>query len=106
MTAADRPLPADALHLLTTDPGPWLSCDDCFRLVDRYVEALLAGGSEPTGGTELTGGTEPVAAELAAMPAHLSGCSACAEEATTLLLLAATDRGVDPAEALHRLSAV
>ena len=93
MTAADRPLPSDALHLLTTDPGPWLSCDDCFRLVDRYVDALLSDG---------TGATD---AELAAMPAHLSGCSACAEEATTLLLLAAADEGLDPADALHRLTA-
>jgi hypothetical protein len=50
-------------------------------------------------------GAEPVPADLAAMPAHLSGCSACAEEATTLLLLAATDEGVDPAPALHRLTA-
>jgi hypothetical protein len=90
MTAADRPLPTAALHLLTTDPGPWLSCDDCFRLVDRHVDALLSG--------------RPAAAELAAMPAHLAGCSACAEEATTLLLLAASDAGVDPAEALRRLT--
>lgn len=94
---ADRPLTADALHLLSTDPGPWLSCDDCFRLVDRYVEALLSGGAPI--------GTAPAAGGLAAMPAHLSGCSACAEEATTLVLLSATDRGVDPAEALHRLGA-
>ena len=93
MTGADRPLPTDALHLLTTDPGPWLSCDDCFRLVDRYVEALLSDATEPT------------SADLAAMPAHLSGCSACAEEAATLLLLAATEQGVDPAQALHRLTA-
>jgi hypothetical protein len=92
MTAADRPLSTDALHLLTTDPGPWLSCDDCFRLVDRYVEALLADGAQPT------------SSELAAMPAHLSGCSACAEEAATVLLLAAPDAGVDPAQALHRLT--
>jgi hypothetical protein len=92
MTAADRPLPTDALHRLTTDPGPWLSCDDCFRLVDRYVEALL------------TPGTEPTATDLAAMPAHLSGCSACSEEAATLLLLAASDAGVDPAGPLHRLT--
>ena len=35
------------------------------------------------------------------MPAHLPGCSACAEEATTLLLLAATDAGIDPAPALR-----
>ena len=92
MTAADRPLSTDALQLLTSDPGPWLSCDDCFRLVDRYVEALLADGAEPS-------------SELAAMPAHLTGCSACAEEAATVLLLAATDEGVDPAQALHRLTA-
>ena len=92
MTAADRPLSTDALQLLTSDPGPWLSCDDCFRLVDRYVEALLADGAEPS-------------SELAAMPAHLSGCSACAEEAATLLLLTATEEGVDPAQALHRLTA-
>jgi hypothetical protein len=91
MTAADRPLPPGALRQLTTDPGPWLSCDDCFRLVDRYVEALLAGGAQP------------VHPDLAAMPAHLAGCSACSEEAATLLLLAAADAGVDPATALERL---
>lgn len=90
MTSADRPLTNDALRALTTDPGPWLSCDDCFRLVDRFVEAVLAGA--------------PTAPDLAAMPAHLAGCSACAEEATTLLLLAATEEGVDPETALHRLT--
>ena len=94
---ADRPLTADALHTLSTDPGPWLSCDDCFRLVDRYVEALLSGGAPA--------GTGPAAGGLAAMPAHLAGCSACAEEATTLVLLSAADRGADPAGALHRLGA-
>jgi hypothetical protein len=91
MTAADRPLPTGALRQLTTDPGPWLSCDDCFRLVDRYVEALLVDGAQP------------VHPELAAMPAHLAGCSACSEEAATLLLLAAADPGVDPSTALRRL---
>ena len=93
MTAADGSLPLDALRRLTTDPGPWLSCDDCFRLVDRYVEALLAGSGDQ------------LDAEMVAMPAHLSGCSACAEEATTLLLLAAEEAGVDPAPAMQRMSA-
>jgi hypothetical protein len=37
------------------------------------------------------------------MPAHLAGCPACSEEATTLLLLAAADRDVDPAPALLRM---
>ncbi|MGY1605310.1 hypothetical protein [Geodermatophilus sp. SYSU D00815] len=92
MTAAERWLPPDALRRLTTDPGPWLSCDDCFRLVDRYVEALL------------TGPDEPVAGELAAMDAHVAGCPACAEEAVTLLLLAASDAGLDPDPALRRMT--
>ena len=92
-----RPLAPGLVARLTLDTDPWLSCDDCFRLVDRYVEALLSEGA-PTG-------TGPAAGGLAAMPAHLSGCSACAEEATTLVLLSAADRGVDPAGALHRLGA-
>jgi hypothetical protein len=91
MTAADRPLTLDLLGRLTIDPGPWLSCDDCFRLVDRYVEALLTEVAPPTD------------AELAAMPAHLSGCSACSEEATTLVLLVAADAGIDPGPALRRI---
>ena len=91
MNDAQRPLPTEVLRRLTTDPGPWLSCDDCFRLVDRYVEGLLGDGGEPPH------------TELAAMPAHLAGCSACSEEATTLLLLAAEDAGIDPATALRRL---
>jgi len=93
MTEADRPLPPAAVSLLSSDPGPWLSCDDCFRLVDRYVEVLLSEGAGPADDA------------LAAMPAHLSGCSACAEEAVTLLLLAADDAGLAPAAALRRLTA-
>ena len=92
MTHADRPLPTGALRRLTSDPGPWLSCDDCFRLVDRYVEQVLADAAEPP---------DP---ELATMPAHLAGCPACDEEATTLLLLVAGDAGIDPERALERLA--
>ncbi|MGY1643230.1 hypothetical protein ACI782_19155 [Geodermatophilus sp. SYSU D00703] len=90
MNAADGPLSPTALRRLTADPGPWLSCDDCFRLVDRYVEDVLT--HEGT----------PIDDELAAMPAHLAGCAACSEEAATLLLLAAAEAGVDPAAALRR----
>ena len=91
MNDAQRPPPTEVLRRLTTDPGPWLSCDDCFRLVDRYVEGLLSEDTEPT------------PSELAPMPAHLSGCAACAEEATTLLLLVATEAGIDVEKALQRL---
>jgi hypothetical protein len=69
---------------LTLDTEPWLSCDDCFALVDEYVEELLAG-------------------TLTARPAmrtHLRGCPACAEEAATLAVLAAEEAGLDPAPAL------
>lgn len=91
MTAPDHVSPTEVVRRLTMDPGPWLSCDDCFRLVDRYVDGLLTGGVVRT---------DP---ELAKMPGHLAGCSACAEEATTLLVLAATDAGIDPDPALQRL---
>ena len=90
-TPAERPLPTGALRRLTSDPGPWLSCDDCFRLVDRYVEQVLADA-------------EPPDPELATMPAHLAGCPACDEEATTLLLLAAEEAGIAPEQAMERLA--
>lgn len=83
-----RPTP-QILRRLTIDTHPWLSCDDCFHLVDQYVELLLA---------------DPVAARPA-MRAHLAGCSACAEEAESLLLLVAEEVGVDSAPALRRLAA-
>jgi hypothetical protein len=93
MTDAARPLPTDALRRLTTDPGKWLSCDDCFRLVDRYVDELLVPPPAQ------------ISAELAAMHDHLGGCPACAEEGATLLLLAAADSGMDPTQALARFPA-
>jgi hypothetical protein len=88
MTLEGRRLSAAAVQRLTTDAEPWLSCDDCFDQVDRFVELVLSGA----------------AAVPAAMQAHLRGCSACEEEARSLLLLAAEERGVDAAPALDRLT--
>jgi hypothetical protein len=79
-----RSLGPREVEQLTLDTEPWLSCDDCFDLVDEFVERLLAG--DPAG--------HP------AMHAHLRGCPACAEEATTLVVLAAEELGQDPAPAL------
>jgi hypothetical protein len=73
-----RRLGPEAVERLLLDTEPWLSCDECFRLVDRYVERVLAG----------QGDTMP------AMGVHLRACPACAEEAATLLELAAEDAGV------------
>jgi hypothetical protein len=83
----DRRLSSDIIGRLVVDTDPWLSCDDCFRQVDEYVESLLAGR----------------AGDMPAMDAHLRGCPACAEESVTLLLLAAEDSGVDPAPLPERL---
>jgi len=73
--------PAAAARLLV-DPGPYLSCDDCFEQVDARVEALLSGASEPLT-PEFRG--------------HLVGCAACLDEAWSLAELAAQDAGVDRA---------
>lgn len=89
MTANRHDLTTAAVQGLLVDTNPWLSCDDCFRLVDQYVELLLGDPG----------------ADMPAMHAHLAGCPACAEEAITLLELAAQDSGIDPARALQVLSA-
>jgi hypothetical protein len=81
-------LTGEAARLLTLPTEPWLSCEDCFRLLDSYVEGLLADG---------TGTHSP------AMAVHLAGCAACVEEARSLLLFVAAQDGVDPAAALRRL---
>lgn len=87
MTNRRQSLTPDMARKLTIDAEPWLSCDDCFHLVDQYVESLLRGQDE-----------------MPAMRAHLRGCPACRAEAESLLLLVAADEAVDPAAALQRLA--
>jgi hypothetical protein len=72
-------LSAEAARSLTLDTEPYLSCDDCFEMVDGYVEALLADPGY----------------DLPAMRTHLAGCAACAEEARSLLELVAAEDGTD-----------
>jgi hypothetical protein len=76
---------------LTLDTRPWLSCDDCFRLVDQYVEVVLDA-------------TPDALSAMSGMSAHLRGCPACLEEARTILELAADDSGLDAEHALDRLA--
>jgi predicted anti-sigma-YlaC factor YlaD len=53
-------------------PGrPEVTCDECFELLDRYVELEL--------------GQAQADAELPGMEAHLEGCPACREEHDLLL---------------------
>lgn len=75
--APRQPLDPAAIGALILDTTPYLSCDNCFELVDAYVEALLGdpGHEDP------------------AMAAHLGGCPACAEEANTLADLVRGQQG-------------
>jgi len=53
-------------------PGrPEVSCDECFALLDRYVELELERSDAE--------------AQLPGMEAHLEGCPACREEHDLLL---------------------
>jgi hypothetical protein len=88
MNAGRRELTPERLRRLTVDPDPWLSCDDCFALLDQYVEDALAGITTPA---------------MLPMRAHLAGCYACRDEAESLLELAASDRGLAPDQVAHRL---
>ncbi|MGW5239511.1 hypothetical protein ACWEOW_11310 [Monashia sp. NPDC004114] len=62
---------------LVVDTEPWLSCDDCFRLMDEYVELLVA---------------DPASTAMPQMQVHLRACPACAEEAESLVALVREDR--------------
>jgi hypothetical protein len=64
-------LTSAAVDALLRDTTPWLSCDDCFERIDTYVEALHRN----------SGYLDP------AMSKHLEGCTACDEEARSLLAL-------------------
>ncbi len=56
--------------------GPELTCEQCFELLDIYVEHELAGESADR--------------RVPGMREHLQGCPACAEEHASLLDLLRT----------------
>jgi hypothetical protein len=56
-------------------PGREVSCDECFELLDEYVELQLAG--------------EDADARLPGMRAHFEGCPACREDHESLRELVA-----------------
>jgi hypothetical protein len=65
-------------HLLGP-AGPELGCDECFEMLDAYVELELAGA--------------PADAQMPLMRAHLEGCSACRDDHDSLLGLLLADPG-------------
>jgi len=72
MTRRLTTLTTGQVEALTLATHPYLSCDQCFDLVDAYVDAVAAGRPD-----DAAPGLEE----------HLAGCAACAEEAQTLLEL-------------------
>jgi hypothetical protein len=59
--------------------GPELGCDECFDLLDEYVEL------------ELRHGELDADAQVPGMHAHLEGCPACREEHDSLRALLAAE---------------
>jgi hypothetical protein len=63
----------DKLESLLGPTGPQVSCDECFELLDEYVELELAGADAD--------------ARVPGMRAHLEGCPACGEDHESLRAL-------------------
>lgn len=75
---------------LLVDSEPYLSCDDCFDMVDGALTGLL----ESDGALD-----EP-------FRTHLAACKVCHEEAVSLIELAAADHGLTAQAATARLEHV
>jgi hypothetical protein len=69
----ERPELKQALGRLLGPSEPEVGCDECFALLDQYVELELAG--------------EDVNAAIPGLQAHLEGCPACREEHESLRAL-------------------
>jgi anti-sigma factor RsiW len=68
----------DLLARLLGPAGPEVSCEECFELLDEYVERELAGECRERA--------------MSTMQAHLEGCPACREDHETLRALVAEHR--------------
>lgn len=60
----------ELLARLLGPAGPEVSCEDCFDLLDAYVDAELAGADADS--------------RLPGMQEHLQGCPACREDHESL----------------------
>ena len=73
---ADRP--DETIHRLLGPAGPEVTCEQCFELLDEYVELELDGADAD--------------ARIPGLRAHLEGCPACAEDHRSLRDLASSER--------------
>jgi len=67
----------ELLRALLGPEGPELSCEECFELLDRYVELEVAGSDADRA--------------VPGMLAHLDGCPACHEDHVSLRALVQSD---------------
>jgi hypothetical protein len=67
-----------SLERLLGPTGPEVGCEECFELLDEFVELELAG--------------QDADAKLPGLRAHLEGCPACREEHEALHELVAGPR--------------
>ncbi len=79
MSRASRGKPDPVVGGLLGPAGPELGCDECFELLDKYVELELASADAD--------------GAIPGMRAHLQGCAACAEDHESLRALLAADSG-------------
>jgi hypothetical protein len=68
----------DLLGRLLGPDGPEIGCDECFDVLDRYVELEVAG--------------KDADAAVPGLRAHLEGCPACREEHESLRALVSGER--------------
>jgi hypothetical protein len=66
-----QPDPKALVGRLLGPSGDEVGCEECFELLDQYVEVQLDGGD--------------TRAALPRMDEHLEGCPACREDAESLL---------------------
>ena len=66
--------PGTTVKRLLGPDQPELLCEQCFELLDQYVDLELAGGAAD--------------ARIPGMRPHLEGCPACHEEYESLVALA------------------
>jgi hypothetical protein len=74
MTGPDR----EIVSRLLGPEGPELTCEQCFDLLDRYVDLEVAGAAADE--------------QVPGMRAHLDGCPACDEDHASLLAFVSAAR--------------
>ena len=75
--SAGEDIDRDRLERLLGPTGHEVSCEQCFELLDRYVELELAGADADE--------------RLPGLRAHLDGCPACREDHESLRALVAAE---------------